>query len=684
MSLAASRASVTATLKSVAAKRDAEDVSIGVTGLAMALLCLAALILQGGLLQPKTWFWTGDMIYHHAVMAEIQAGELMPGGPYPGMPAFYSPLLHWMAAGASLLTGVRITEGIRIVSILWAPLMPLAAFWTARSLGMSRAAAVVGAVLATFAGGWKTTEDRVWVDSLFVGQHNFFPTFPRDLAFVMLPVGMICVHRAVVQGWRPGAWLAGIVFGLMVLAHTQTPVFAAPLLALYLALLVFMRPDLFRPMVRVSVVTSVVTAGLSAFWWVWELQAIMTSGSFSVEMPAYRVPVKLALAEFPQEFGLFLILGPLGLAMTARRLAQQRDPAALLLLVWWAAPVLLAILRPTGFPGGDTFFPRRLWQFSSQPLVLMAGLALVHGILPLLRLRGMLALALVASVCLVSTVPASRGTWERIGEFWNEPEFVDQEWDLNGNFAVGPWLAREARAHGLRTVLSPMTEATLVWYESGHKVVYIHKTAAIKLAFDVEKMSGFSEAERQADVLQAFGGDPGALGRVAEKYGAAYVLLKRSGERLAGVDVAARGLVTGGEGRGIGRMTATNHYEFLTMGNGDRTTVSVWSPSDREAELVLRVKRRGRGSSIPGALLVNGQELPMTDTELPRDDWADVRRTVRLRAGENRVEIRAAQALEVLRLTGYTLAAADVPAGWGVGYADPYYAVLRRSDAPPR
>ncbi len=645
----------------------------------MVALCLAALVLQGGLLQPKTWFWTGDMIYHHALMAEIQAGELMPGGPYPGMPAFYSPLLHWMSAGIGLLTGVRITEAIRIVSILFAPLLPLATYWSARSLGLDRAVSIVGAVLATFAGGWKTTEDRVWVDSLFVGQHNFFPTFPRDIAFMLLPLGLVCVYRAVVHDWRPGAWLAGIAFALMVLAHTQTAVFAAPLLALYLGLLFMMRPDLLGRMLRVSVITSALTAGLSAFWWVWELQAIMASQSFSVEMPAYRVPIKLSLAEFPMEFGLILLLGPLGIFMTARQLIRHKDPSSLLLLVWWTAPVLLAILRPSGFPGGDTFFPRRLWQFASQPLVLMAAFALVCGVLPAFRLRGVAAVSLVAAVCLVSTLPASRGTWDRIAQFWNEPEFVDQEWDLNGNFAVGPWLAHEARAHGPATVLSPVTEATLVWYEAGQKVVYLHRTAAIKLAFDVARLSGFGETERQTDVTHAYSGDPAELANTALKYDSRYLLVKQSGERLAGIDLPARGLVPAGDGRGVGRLTTSNHYEFLAMGAGDQARFSIWSPSDRTADFLLRVKRRGRGPTSPGAMSVNGADLPMTDAELPRDDWADVRRTVSLRSGWNDVEIRATQQLEVLRLTGYSLLASDLPSGWPMVYEDGYYAVLSPS-----
>jgi hypothetical protein len=667
-------------LAAAAPERDATDGRVHLSARTAALvlvgIALAALLIQGGLFVQKTWLWTGDTIYHRAVMAEIQAGELLPGGPYAGLPAFYSPLLHYLAAAVGLALRIELTEAIRVLSILFAPLMPLAAFWLARVLGMDRATALAGAFFATFAGGLKLDEDRVWVDALFAGQHNFFPLFPRDIAFLLLPLGLGCVYRAVVHGWRPGAVLAGVAFGLMILAHTQTAVFAAPILGLYLALAVLLRPDLLRRAGRVSLVTAGIALALSAFWWVWELWAIVQSRSFSVEMPASRVPVKLALAEFPLEFGVFLILGPIGVALTAGRLRRERDPAALLLLVWFVAPVLLAIFRPTGFPGGDTFFPRRLWQFASQPLVLMAALGLVAGVLRPLRLRGPLAGATLLAVGAVAALPASIGTWQRIGEFWNQPDFADQEWDLAGNFGMGPWLAADARARGPRTVLAPTPEATLVWYYAGQKVVYLHRTAAIKLAFDVERMTGHGEAERHADLLAAYGGDPRELARVADQYGAAHVVLKRHGDRLAGVDAPARAFRPGGDRADDGRLVGTNHYEYLALAPGDRVAFEVWSPSDRTATVVLRAKRRGRGAATLGTLAVNDTTIAMADSELPRDAWADVRREVPLRAGRNVVRLESAAQLEVIRFAAYTLSLTDLPPDWTVAYEDGWYVVL--------
>ncbi|MGE3913529.1 MAG: hypothetical protein AB7K36_29535 [Chloroflexota bacterium] len=653
------------------------------TAALLGAIALAALFIQGGVFVHKTWLWTGDTIYHHAVMAEVQAGELLPGGPYAGLPAFYSPLFHYMAAAIGMVAGIELTEAIRVISIIFAPLTPLAAFWLARTLGMDRASALVGAFFSTFAGAIKTTEDRVWVDALFVGQHNFFPVFPRDIAFLLLPLGLGCVYRGVVDGWRPGGVLAGLAFGLMILAHTQTAVFAAPLIAIYFALVLLLRRNLFRPMLTVSIVTSLVTLGVSAFWWVWQIVELVQSQSFSVEMPAYRVPVKLALEEFPAEFGVFLILAPVGLFLVGRRLIRERSLAALLLLTWFLVPVILAIFRPTGFPGGDTFFPRRLWQFASQPLMLMAGLGLVVGLLRPLRPRRSLIFATLVAVGLAASVPGSIGTAERVGEFWNQPDFGDQRWDLDGNFAMGPFLAAEARRDGLSTVLAPTPEATLVWYYSGQKVVYLHPTAAIKLAYDVRRMTGFGEDERAADLVRAYNGDPATLAATAEKYGARYVVLKRLGDQFAGVDVPADGLVSPTGARSTGRIVETNHYEYLAVSPDNTVTVNIWSPSDRTAAVVLRAKRRNRAGATLGTISVNGVRTTISDSELPRDTWADVRRDIQLQAGTNTVTLDSAATLEIIRLAAYTLTTADLPPDWRIVHDDGWYVVMdTRGRAP--
>jgi hypothetical protein len=357
-------------------------------------------------------------------------------------------------------------------------------------------------------------------------------------------------------------------------------------------------------------------------------------------------------------------------------LLRERSLAALLLLVWFFVPVLLAIFRPTGFPGGDTFFPRRLWQFASQPLLLMAGLGLVAGVLRWFGPRRSLAAIVLVAVCLLASVPGSWGTIQRIGEFWNDPDFADQRWDLDGNFSLGPFLAAEARANGPRTVLAPTPEATLIWYYAGQKVVYLHPTAAIKLAYDVRRLTGFGEDERSADIVTAYDGNPSTLATLAQKYDARYVVLKRLGDRLAGVDVPADGMVPSPDARGTGKVTETNHYEYLAVSPNDHVAFAIESPSDRTATLVLRAKRRNRAPAALGTLTVNGMPTTIADTELPRDSWADVRRDVTLKAGSNSIQLDSAAQLEVIRVAAYSLTLADLPASWRVAHEDGWYVVL--------
>jgi hypothetical protein len=638
-------------------------------------LALAALLLQGGIFVNKSWLWTGDMIYHHALMAEILNGELLPGGPYAGLPAFYAPLFHYLAVGLAAAFRVDPLDGVKLLSIVAAPCTPIVAYYVARQLGFGRAVALVGAFFATFGGGLKLTADRVWVDALFTGQHNFFPLFPRDGAFLLLPLGLVWTYRGLIHRWRPGPVLAGLAFGLMVLVHTQTAFFAAPVLALYLLLVVAWRRDLLRGAVRNSVVTAAVALGLSAFWWVWELAAIVRSGSFSVQMPASRVPVKLNPQEFPLEFGVFLPLGLVGIALVVHRLVRRQDPAAVLLMVWWAAPVALAISRPTDFPGGDTFFPRRLWQFASQPLVLMAAFGLVCLIEPLLgraRWRPVL-VGLVLAVGVLAGAPSSWATWLRLGEFWNEASFADAEWDLQSNFLYGPWLAQQARTEGPRTVLAPTPDATLVWYYAGQKVVFLYPTAAIKLAFDVRRLTGFGTDERESDLIAAFSGQPERLAEVARKYNATYVVLRRADGLLGAVDLPASAM-RGGR-RNI-QLVETNHYELLSLGRDDNLRFDFFSPIDGTATVSLRARRRSASPRISSHLIVNGTDFPIGEGEAERDEYAEVVRTVDLRAGRNEVRFQAAASLELARFVAYTLPSEAYSEHFRVVYEDEYTTVM--------
>ncbi|MCC7105990.1 MAG: hypothetical protein IT307_12680 [Chloroflexi bacterium] len=654
---------------------EAAELSLPRSWAVVGLLALAviAMLVQGGVFIHKTWLWTGDTIYHRALMAEILNGELLPGGPYAGLPAFYSPLLHYLAAGLAALLHIDPLEGVRLLSIAASPLTPLAAYFLARTLGFDRVVALVGAFCSTFGGGWRIAPDRVWVDSLFVGQHNFFPLFPRDIAFLLLPLGFACFYRGLVHNWRPGAPLAGLALGVMILAHTQTAFFAAPVLGLYLLLLLVPRRDLFARMVRLGMVVSAIALAVSSFWWVWMLVSIIQSRDFGVHMPASRVPIKLPLQEVPLEFGLFLPLGILGIVMTARRLLRQRDLGSLLLLVWWAAPTIMAIARPTDFPGGDTFFPRRLWQFASQPLMIMAAYGLAHGLMRRLVLARPLAAGAWLAIGVLAAVPASWGTWQRVAEFWNTPSFADRDWDLDGNFAFGAWLADRARAEGPKTVISPIPEATMVWYYAGDKLLYLYPTAAIKLAFNVERMTGRSELDRRTDLGIAYGGDPAQMAQAMLRYQASYLVVKRQDDHYALVDLPPRAIRT----KGGPTVVETNHFEYLNLGKEDDIASQIYSPRDQTATLSMRLRRQTGSGRVAGVITVNGTSYELAEGELARESWVDVTRQVALKAGLNDVRFEARADFYLERIVAYIATAADLAAiGLRPLYQDDWYAVL--------
>jgi hypothetical protein len=650
--------------------------------LPLGLLALAALLFQGGLFIQKSWLWTGDIIYHRALMAEILNGESLPGGPYAGLPAFYSPLLHYAAAALAWLFHFDPLDGLKVLSVLAAPCTPLIAYYLGRVLGFDRPTSLIGAFFATFGGGLRLSEDRVWVDALFTGQHNFFPVFPRDVAFLLLPLGFAWTYRAVVDGWRPGAWLAGLAFGLMILVHTQTAVFVAPVLGLYLVFLLAVRRDLLQRILKASLTTGLVALLLSSFWWTSMLAAIVRGGGFDVRMPAYRIPIKLPLSEVPLEFGVFLPFGAIGVLLTLRLLRSERWPAALLLMVWWAAPVLFAIYRPTDFPGGDTFFPRRLWQFSSQPLVLMAAAGLVWllacgrdllaraGAGPLQPIFVGVSLLLVG---FFAGVPASRATWLRLSDFWNTTSFADVDWDLNGGFHYGAWLAQRARAEGPRTVMVPTPDATMVWYLSGEKLVYVYPTAAIKLAFNVERLTGSGQADRELDQMAAFSGDSNRLLNLARKYSASYVVLRRDGDRLGLVDMPAQAMRGN---RKEPKLVETNHYEWLPLGEGDRISFSFESPLDGTATVTLRARRRSAAPRVSSHLIVNGADFPIAEGETPLDEYAEVTRAVPIRVGANDVRFQTSARFELARFVAYTTPMSQLESAFDLVYEDPYTVVF--------
>ena len=84
----------------------------------------------------------------------------------------------------------------QLLGIIWLPVIPLGAYLLARRLSGRGDVALVAAVLTAFAGGLDLSNDRLWVNSMFLVGHVAFPIYPRDLVFGILPFATLAYLRA--------------------------------------------------------------------------------------------------------------------------------------------------------------------------------------------------------------------------------------------------------------------------------------------------------------------------------------------------------------------------------------------------------------------------------------------------------------------------------------------------------
>ena len=85
---------------------------------------------------------------------------------------------------------------------LWLPVIPLGAYLLARRLTGRADVALVAAALTAFGGGLDLSNDRLWVNSMFLVGQVAYPIYPRDLVFGILPFAILAFLRATDGGRR--------------------------------------------------------------------------------------------------------------------------------------------------------------------------------------------------------------------------------------------------------------------------------------------------------------------------------------------------------------------------------------------------------------------------------------------------------------------------------------------------
>jgi hypothetical protein len=161
------------------------------------------------------FFVGGDLLYHWGLTHTILLGSFPPEGPYAGLPAYYPPGFHLLLAGLSSLPGLDLSSATAILGIVWLPVIPLGAYLLARRVSGRGDVALVAAALTAFGGGLDLSNDRLWVNSMFMVGHVAYPIYPRDLVFGILPFAVLAYLRATDGGvagragrWSPaGSWV---------------------------------------------------------------------------------------------------------------------------------------------------------------------------------------------------------------------------------------------------------------------------------------------------------------------------------------------------------------------------------------------------------------------------------------------------------------------------------------------
>jgi hypothetical protein len=639
-------------------------------------------------------FPRGDLLYHWGLTHGILRGEFPPGGPYQGLPAYYPPGFHLVLATFSSIASISVASATLLLGFAWHPVLPLATFALARYLTGRSDTAVLAAALTIFGGAFDFSSDRLWVNSLFLVGHQFYPLFPRDLVFALLPLAVLAFLRALAddRAW-PWAVLAGGLFGACAVIQVQL-LLPIPFALLVVALATAIRDPRRRRGVAVALV---VTGGLTAIaiapWLLETVATIRRNGGVALDSADSLVPARFSVWDYPREFGLFLPLALVGAGLVLVHL-RDRDPAIsgiwprrpeapLVLVPWFVVPWTMAVFYDPGWPLEDALRPQRLWLLSSQPGAILAAIGLValaRYVVGLRWHRPRLVRPAIVAVLLVMAIPTVVLTLRLLSQQWVQPQYAHLLLDRDHV----PDMASVLGDSGPRsTVLTYEDWSSLVWYETGSWVVAVKPPGYAKLAFDPKIFTGRSQETRRTDVARAFRGSPTELGSIADLYGAERILLARRGDRWGVIhQVAAMAAKESGGTSGAATIVDGNGWDGVALDPGGRVVVA---PAVAGTPVALEVRFLGAqaNQAVPDRhvrlfAVGGGGERELGDLVVPAtllDEWQVVKTEVTLQPGE-RLAVEAVDPVTIQSILGFV--ATGPPSGWQIVRTTPDAVVLGR------
>ncbi|MEO8572022.1 MAG: DUF6541 family protein [Chloroflexota bacterium] len=640
----------------------------------------------------------GDLLYHWGLTHTILLGSFPPEGPYAGLPAYYPPGFHLLLAALASLPGLGLSAATAALGIVWLPVIPLGAYLLTRRVTGRGDVALVAAALTAFAGGFDLSNDRLWVNSMFMVGHVAYPIYPRDLVFGILPFAVLAFLRAIEgeRRWWGWALVAGILLGLCALIQVQLLLPIPIALATAAVARVWRDRKRWRPVIGSLLATALAALALVGPWLVYLLGLIRRNGGVSIQSSEDLVPVRIGFWDYPIQFGLVLPLaiigagvvllflrradGP-GLAGRPGRWAPRPVEGGLLLVAWWIVPFALAVLYRPSWPLEDALRPQRMWLLSSQPALILAAaglIALAEAIAVRPGVRRLSVSAVVVAAVLVASVPAIFATTLLVASTWTDDRYA--------HLRLGPdrvpAMAALLDVHAPRpTVLTYEDWSSLVWYETGAAVVAVEPPGFAKLAFDPATFTGHGQPERRADLAKAFSGDVASLVATADRYGASQILLARRGATLGLIGEPAVSAAAAGRVTGSSRILQGNGWDAEILDPGSILTIPVATAG--RIDLEIRILTAGGGGLAPASgalhfrLHAGATVQELAATPIAGAEFAVVRTTVDFAAGMP-LRLEAVDPVAVQSITGF-VSDPGPPPGWTVSKQNEDAVVWRRS-----
>jgi hypothetical protein len=474
---------------------------------------VAALLIGSNLFQVSSWM-LGDIAYHRGVAYTMEAGSLQGEGPYPGLLSYYGGLYPLLLGAAAELFGASFDTVLSFASWGFALLWPAALWVLARRVwpgdGLAHGIFVLlGTIAAPF-----THRVLVWVDSVLASAQNAFPVYPRDVAILLV---VLLAAAALSPSRRARIVGSGVLLAGIVLVHLQIGLLAGWLLTVWAAWRA-RREGIGEP-ARELVLTGVVAAVVSAWWWMPRLLAVIETGGVLLGGYPGAPELRLGPGNALMAFGVVGLLALLGFGVLA---ARRPLPGRLAPFLLWIAAFVPLILVDRAVGGFDLLSERRVWLLVSIPLTVLAAAVVIDLIR---RLSPAWAVLALVAIIVVPSLPATVATYRLVDNAWQPGRAGGRDFDAAAWDPLFAELNRRVREEGGYVVASYDAYETWIWSFSGAQVPSLWLPGPIKLGFDPAVLTGTGQAERVRAQTAAFQAGIGGICGLARQFAADAILL---------------------------------------------------------------------------------------------------------------------------------------------------------------